>query len=108
MLNNAIGTNAAGDYVPQPLDTSAVVIPAAILDLCETLARNTHEVWSQRRLADGWRFGPERSDALKTHPCLVPYEALPEADKEYDRQTALETIRLILKIGYQIKQADEV
>lgn len=90
------------DYVPKPLDTSQVVLPEAVLELREQLARNTHEVWAQQRIAQGWTWGPQRDDEKKQHPCLVPYEALAEAEKEYDRNTAMETLKAICAAGYQI------
>src|SRR5262245_29470430 len=85
-----------GEYQPTPLDTSAVVLTQSILDLTEQLARNTHDVWARKRLADGWRYGPRRDDARKEHPDLVPYEQLSDSDKEYDRHTALETLKAII------------
>ena len=39
----------------------------------------------------------------KTTPLLVPYNELAESEKEYDRNTALETIKLIIKMGYRIE-----
>ncbi|GHT77385.1 hypothetical protein AGMMS50262_18230 [Bacteroidia bacterium] len=89
-------------YNPHPLDTSAVELPADLLNLTELLARNTHEVWAAQRIADGWHYGTERSDSKKLHPCLVPYDELPESEKEYDRNTAMETLRLIHKLGFEI------
>lgn len=93
---------AGEPWTPRPADTSAVEVPPAIAALTESLARNTHENWAAQRLADGWRHGPARDDARKEHPCLVPYDELPEAEREYDRRTALETVRLILALGYRI------
>lgn len=49
-----------------------------------------------------WTHGAERNDALKQHPCLVPYEELPEEEKEYDRNTSKETLKLIMKLGFKI------
>ena len=40
----------------------------------------------------------------KTTPLLIPYDELPESEKEYDRNTALETLKLILKMGYRIEK----
>jgi len=37
----------------------------------------------------------------------VPYEALPDSEKDYDRNTSLETLKVILKLGYQITKATE-
>lgn len=89
-------------YVPRPMDTSAVRLPDALCALTERLAENTHEVWARRKLADGWTYGPTADDAARRHPDLVPYDELPEEKKAYDRDTALETIKLILALGYTI------
>ena len=90
------------DYSPKPIETSDVELSKDLLDLTEKLAGNTHEVWAKRRFEEGWKFGLVRDDDKKTNPCLVPYEELPESEKEYDRKTALETLKLIMKLGYKI------
>ena len=91
-------------YIPQPLDTSDVVLEEELQDLVEQMAKNVHEVWAKTRLDQGWTYGEERSDALKHHPCLISYEELPESEKEYDRNTALSTLKLICKLGFKIKK----
>jgi len=89
-------------YNPDPAAvTAGVSLPAGLVELRERLAAHVHDVWAAQRLRDGWTLGP-RSDAARTHPCLVPYDELPESEKEYDRRTAVETIRLILALGYRI------
>ena len=90
-------------YIPQPIDTSDVKLPKELEILVEQMAKNVHEVWAQTRIAQGWTYGAERNDALKHHPCLVPYEDLPESEKEYDRNTSVETLKLILKLGFEIE-----
>ena len=89
-------------YVPQTMDTSDVQLPQELNELVEKMAKNVHEVWAQSRISQGWTYGPERNDALKHHPCLVPYEDLPEVEKAYDRDTALGTLKLICKLGFTI------
>lgn len=89
-------------YKPNPIDTSDVVLSAELLELTEKIAENVHNVWAVGRLEQGWTYGKERDDELKTSPCLVPYSELPESEKEYDRNTALETLKLIIKLGYKI------
>ncbi|HEY1263513.1 MAG TPA: RyR domain-containing protein [Terriglobales bacterium] len=89
-------------YKPNPVDTSRVKLSADIVELTEALARNAHEVWSRERISQGWRYGPERNDGRKEHPCLVPYEQLPEPEKVYDRQAAMETLKAIQALGYHI------
>ncbi len=90
-------------YVPKPLDTSSVQLPASLEGLLERLAENAHEVWAATRIAQGWSFGPTRDDANKKHPCLVPYDQLPESEKDYDRKTAAETLKAIVLLGYRIR-----
>ena len=89
-------------YVPQPMDTSDVQLPEELNELVEKMAKNVHDVWAQSRISQGWTYGPERNDALKHHPCLVPYEELPEIERAYDRDTAIGTLKLICKLGFEI------
>ena len=90
------------NYIPQPMDTTDVQLPEELNPLVEQIAKNVHEVWAQSRMEQGWTYGEERNDALKTHPCLIPYEELPEVEKAYDRDTALGTLKLIKKLGFKI------
>jgi len=89
-------------YTPQPVDTSKIILPKELAPLAEQMAKNVHEIWSQTRIAQGWTYGPERNDAEKKHPCLVPYEQLPEEEKVYDRNTSIETLKFILNAGFVI------
>ena len=91
-------------YQPEPIDTSCVTLTPEILDLTERLAENAHDHWARQRMAEGWRYGSERNDHRKEHPCLVPYGRLPESEKEYDRSAAMETLKAILALGYQIEK----
>lgn len=90
------------EYIPNPLDTSDVKLPDELETLVEQMAKNVHEVWAETRIKQGWTYGEQRDDKLKTHPCLVPYEELPDEEREYDRNTALGTLKLITKLGFRI------
>ena len=90
------------NYLPKPIDTSNVCIPDYLSELTEQLAKNTHEVWSRGRISQGWRWGDVRDDEKKTHPDLIPYEELTDDEKEFDRMTSLETLKVILSLGYII------
>ena len=92
------------EYIPNPADTRNVELPRELLPLIEEMAKNVHEVWSRNRINEGWTYGPVRDDANKKHPCLIPYEELPESEKEYDRATSQETLKLILKSGFEISK----
>jgi len=92
------------NYIPKPIDTSNIELPASLLDLTEKLAEHIHDIWAQKRMSEGWSFGPRRDDKLKTHPDLVPYPELPDSEKEYDRATAMESIKAIIALGYKISK----
>ncbi|MCO4792798.1 MAG: DUF4071 domain-containing protein [Bacteriovoracaceae bacterium] len=91
------------EYRPKPIDTERVKLSEDMVELTEYLSENTHEIWSQQRMSEGWKYGEERDDNKKLHPCLVAYDELPEIEKDYDRNTALGAIKLILSLGYNIE-----
>lgn len=92
------------NYTPKPIDTPNVKLSKDILKLTELLAKNTHDNWAVQRIAEGWRYGPKRDDMKKESPCLIPYEDLAESEKEYDRKTAMETLKAIIALGYKIEK----
>jgi hypothetical protein len=93
-------------YRPQPIPTEGIVLPESLYTLSERLAEHVHDVWAYWRLAEGRRLGPNGSDDGLTHPNLVPYAALPESEKDYDRRTAFETLKAIVALGYRIVPPD--
>ena len=93
-------------YQPKPINTNDVVLSDELLELTEKIAANVHEVWAIGRMAEGWIYGEKRDDQLKQTPCLVPYDELPESEKQYDRNTAIETLKLIVSLGYSIKKVN--
>ena len=90
------------NYNPKPIDLSDVTLDSSLESLVEALAENVHDTWAKGRMDDGWTYGPVRDDAKKHHPCIVPYNELPESEKEYDRNTAISTLKFIVKKGYRI------
>lgn len=93
-------------YVPQPVDIKDVQLPQELDSLVELIAKNVHEVWAKSRIEQGWVAGEERSDVLMQHPCLIPYEELSEQEKDYDRNTAIGTLKLITKLGFKITKEE--
>ena len=71
------------------------------------LAENTHNLWAAKRIEEGWTWGPHIDEEKKTHPNLVRYADVPESEKEYDRMTAMEALKVIVAHHYRIvKQKD--
>lgn len=91
-------------YTPKPINTEGIELPDELILLTEKIASNVHDVWAAGRIAEGWRYGEKKDADKKLTPLLVPYDELPESEKEYDRNTALETLRLIIKLGYRIEK----
>lgn len=89
-------------YIPNPIDTSDVTLPEELDPLIEKMSKNVHDVWAETRMSQGWSYGKERNDEKKTHPCLIPYEELPDDEKAYDRNTSIGTLKLIMKLGFNI------
>ena len=90
------------NYDPQPLNLADVKLDSKLTELCEVFAENAHEVWAKMRKAEGWTYGPQRDDFRKHHPNMLPYHLLPESEKKYARQTAINTIKLLKKLGWDL------
>lgn len=91
-------------YQPKPIDTSDVMLPDSLGELTEELAEHIHDIWAEKRIAEGWRYGSKRDGDQKKHPDLVSYSELPESEKDYDRATVAETLKAIIKLGYRIEK----
>ena len=89
-------------YDPKPQNVDEIKVPDGLTPLAEKIAEHVHDVWAVGRIKDGWTYGSKRDDDLKHHPCLVPYSDLPDSEREYDRNTAAATIKLIIASGFVI------
>lgn len=94
------------DYNPQPVQLDDVTLTPDLLQLREAIAENAHDVWAAARISEGWTYGPERDDRQHRHPDIVPYSSLPDSEKQYDRLMALDTIKLVKKLGFDIVRRD--
>ena len=92
------------NYIPHPADLSAIELPQELLELAQVISKNVHEVWSAGRMSEGWTYGPVRNDQKRETPCLVPYEELSDEEKAYDWNTAANTLKLIMSLGFEIKK----
>ena len=99
-MNNQTSNN----YTPSPADTANIQLPEELIALAEAVSKNVHEVWAKGRIDEGWVYGEVKDAEKKVSPCLIPYDELPESEKEYDRNTAIETLKLITKLGYEISK----
>ena len=92
------------EYLPLPILTTDIELPASLKPLLEKIAEHNHDIWARQRLNEGWTYGPNRNDETKQTPCLVAYKELPEIEKQYDRNTAIEVLKAIVALGYNIEK----
>ena len=102
-----ITNNCMKPYNPKPIDLSDVVLTEDLNELREAIAENAHDVWAVERQAQGWTYGPQRDDSKKETPCMVPYSQLPDSEKKFDRDMAMNTLKLVKKLGYDLIKREE-
>lgn len=102
-----INTKDMKTYNPKPIDLSDVELTEDLNELREAIAENAHDVWAAERIAQGWSYGPQRDDEKKHNPCMVPYSQLPESEKTFDRDMAINTLKLVKKLGYDLVKREE-
>lgn len=90
------------EYEPQPINVDDIELSPELIELGEAIAENAHEIWAKNRKEEGWSWGPKRNDQAKEHPDMIPYSDLSEQEKDYDRIMAMNTLKLVQKIGYKI------
>ena len=95
------------EYIPKPIDLSDVSLTDDLIELREAIAENAHEIWAENRRLEGWTYGPVRDDKKKQTPDMVPYKDLSDGEKEYDRATAMRSIKLLKKLGYDLVKVQE-
>lgn len=102
-----ITTNDMKTYNPKPIDLSDVQLTDDLNELREAIAENAHEVWAVERQSQGWTYGEQRDDNKKETPCMVPYSQLPDSEKIFDRDMAMNTLKLVIKLGYDVVKREE-
>jgi hypothetical protein len=82
---------ALGDLSQRTWDTTSEDIRRSAIDGVRFVLANpdapqsaAHDNWLRFKAADGWRFGPVKDPAAKTHPCFLPYHQLPLDQRRKD------------------------
>lgn len=91
-------------YHPKLMDLRHTELPEELMELREAIAENVHDAWALERQSEGWTYGPKRDDNKLETPDMVPYAQLPESEKQYDRNTAEDTLKLLTALGYKIEK----
>ena len=72
------------EEVGPEIQKSAIYGVQFLLANPDATPESQHESWRAQKIADGWVYGKDKSFTSKTHPCLVPYAELPQAQKVKD------------------------
>jgi hypothetical protein len=69
------------------------------------MAELEHGRWNVERLRDDWRYGPMKDEQKKIHPCLVPWDVLPDGEtgvKKYDRNAVRAFPEILARAGLEV------
>jgi hypothetical protein len=55
-------------------------------------ASDSHREWFEKKLRDGWAYGPVKDPINKRHPCMVPFGELP-----FDQQVKDHIFRSVVR-----------
>ena len=69
---------------PEWQQQSAVKGVEYIRDNPDAKPSDSHDSWLAEKERTGWKYGPIKDEEKKEHPCFVPYEDLPVAQKTKD------------------------
>ena len=94
------------NYSPNPVDLTGIELSQELREDMEKVSKNIHETWGMERQKQGWSYGEVLDAEQKKHPCMIPYEKLPESEKDIDRATVEQTIKMLLFMGYTIEKKE--
>jgi hypothetical protein len=72
----------------------------------EMLAETEHERWMQFKLVEGWKYASKTDNVKKMHNCLVPWDKLPNLEKDKDRDLVRGIPMILARAGYAIVKAN--
>lgn len=73
------------------------------------LAEMFHDLWSSKRLKNGWKYGKERDDNKRIHPDLIPLSDLPLTEIDFDISNAKAAVYLLTEIfGFELVNKEDI
>ena len=68
----------------------------------EILDEGEHDGWVDTRLRNGWRLGPKKDVEQREHHLLKPYAELAQQEKDKDRDSVRNYVKIIQLTDYRI------
>ena len=81
------GDDSQPDWSSAPQWQKDSAMEGVLFAMCEPNAGDSaqHDAWMADKIKNGWTYGPVKDAEAKTHPCIVPFDDLPEFQKVKDR-----------------------
>lgn len=75
----SIGDNSQVAWANAPVDIQQSAIAGVEYKLAnlDATPEQQHNAWCSHKIQAGWAYGATKDPVARTHPCLVPYSALP-------------------------------
>uniref|UniRef100_A0AAV2JJ13 Ryanodine receptor 2-like n=1 Tax=Knipowitschia caucasica TaxID=637954 RepID=A0AAV2JJ13_KNICA len=94
-------------FIPNPIDISKTVLPLQLENIRRKMAENVHELWAMDQIELGWTFGTVKDEEKKIDPCLIEFSNLTDSEINQNIQTAEDTLKTILALGFHMGLSDE-
>ncbi|HEY9248754.1 MAG TPA: RyR domain-containing protein [Rariglobus sp.] len=107
-IASAVRILASEGYAPVPAAAAPIVLPVFTPEEIERMAQKEHARWNMERLRSGWRYAAVKDAAAKRTPWLVPWDALPDEIKQYDRDAVLNYARFLKEAGLVLTRTARV
>lgn len=101
------------EYIPHPIDVSNVSLTADLLELIDTIAENTHNVWAEGKLKEkpNIKYAPLDEEGNEIPGCnhfFRPYSEMTKEEKKPDLDMSINTIKLLKRLGYRIVNVNKL
>ncbi|XP_034049809.1 ryanodine receptor 2 isoform X2 [Thalassophryne amazonica] len=107
LMEKQSSMDSAGNFTPQPADTTNVTVPEKLEYFINRYAEHNHEKWCLDKFSRGWSHGEQICEISRNHPLLKAYKDLSEKDKEAYCWPVRESVKTMLSWGWTIERIRE-
>lgn len=110
----AVFANTRQDMVYNPRPSTMfedIDLNEDLEEVGDAIAEYVHDVWSERRIREGYIYGPETNTDLSKGPLtnkhLKPFSELSEEEKDLDREMYIGALKLVRYLGFSLDKYSE-